>query len=98
MGEESGKVGERMKISIQYLLPEHKQSESDILTLELDGGKVKSLQFHHIRKKHGVINTTPCKAEIIQVASDDNNRCNNTVSAIKPDGTVIFELNKPVSE
>lgn len=84
-----------MRVSIQYLLPNHKADESDIMTIHIEGRKIKDMEFYYIRKKHGIVETTPCKATIIQSRSDENHGRDNATSTIKPDGTAFFELDKP---
>lgn len=83
---------EQKTIHVHYKRPSQPTSESDILHIKMEGGRVKSISFDYIRETApGEIEIKPEAAQILQAVSGDREDAGEEpVRTIQPDGTVTF--------
>lgn len=83
---------EEKTIHVHYKRPSQPTSESDILHIEMEGGRIKGISFDYIRETApGKIEIKPEAAQILQTVSGDREDADEKpVRTIQPDGTVTF--------
>ena len=84
---------EQKAIHVHYKRPSQPTSESDILHIEMEGGRVKGLSFDYIRETAtGKIEIKPEAAQILQTVSGGREDADEkSVRTIQPDGTVKID-------